>query len=151
MTTSSVIREAWQTNVFEAAAIQDITPKIYDYDITQESMKEIAKLLHETKVNCISYLVTRAQRLRAMGQIEQTFDVAITYMLEYDTDGESWKACADAFETIDSQVITALGGTWDSTVDYYRLQSAGPIINLQQVGGRSVWVGRYTYQGFKNL
>lgn len=151
MTTSAAVRSAWNSSVWQHATVQALTPKIYDYDVTLESTKELSKMLHNQVVNCFTYLVTRAQRLRVMGQVEQTLKVEITYFREYDTAGTAWKACVDAFETIDARVVAGLSGTWGGVVDYYQLQSDAPNISLQQIGGRSVWVAKYTYQGIKNL
>lgn len=151
MATGLQVRTAWNTSIWSNATIQAITSKIYNYDVTKQSSKEVSKFYLNQEVNFITYLVSRAQRLRIMQQIEQQFIVDIRYYLVADTEGVNYNALLDAFETIDSLVISQLGTTWGGSVDYYELQSEPVAITEIQIENVSVWAGQYKYLGFKNL
>lgn len=149
MTTSASIRAAWLSAVFNNSSITAITDKIYAYDITLESVKEFSKLRYNQQTNFFLYLVSRAQRVRIMGQMEQIFTVEIRYSKFADVPGVGWAAVADVFETIDSLVSSGLGGSWSNTVDYYRIQDGPPSISQVEMEGLPIWTGSYKYFGYK--
>lgn len=151
MSTNALVRAAWLSKVMSHASILAITPKIYDHDLTEESTKEQSKLFHNTIVNAISYLVTSSLELRLRGNDTRNFVVDVTYIKQYDVDGANWKAVSDFFSTIENLVRTELGGTWNSTVDYYQNQSAPPSISLGTIGGRRCWIGKYRFIATKGL
>lgn len=151
MSTSGEVRAAWDSKIWTNATITALTTKIYDYDITTGSTKETAKFYHNQEINFITYLVNRTQRLRLMGQVEQTFNVEIRSYKKADTDGVNYNDLITQFETIDSLIISQLTSTWDDTVDYYTIQSSVPEISLITLDGIQVWLGKYTYTGIKNI
>lgn len=151
MTTSALVRAAWNTKIWTNATITALTAKIYDYDITTNSTKETAKFYHNQEINFITYLVNRTQRIRLMNQIEQRFSVEIRAYKKADTDGVNYNALITQFETIDALVISQLTTTWNSTMDYYTIQDSPPEISQITLEGIPVWLGKYTYTGIKNI
>lgn len=154
MSTQSQVRSAWNSAIWSNATITAITPNIFNYDVLREyqtSVKEYAALKHVQETNFITYIVSRAQRIRIMGQVEQKFSVEIRVYKEADVEGTNFNAVLDTFETIDSLVVSQLGNTWSSTVDFYSLQESAPEVTKVALDGVPVWLGTYTYTGVKNV
>jgi hypothetical protein len=151
MTTAALVRAAWNTAVWSNISAQNITPNIYNYDITLDSTKEISKLRYNQEINFITYITTRAQTIRMMSQVEQRVIVEIRYYLEADIEGLNFNEAVTAFETIDGLVINQLGTSWSSTVDYYEIQEGPPAISRISIENLPVWLGVYRYTGFKNI
>ena len=156
MSTAAQVRAAWLDNIWTHATVQAYTTKIYDYDITSRSQKEAAKFRHNTSINFLTYITTRGHEMKELGSIGATsalvhfnFQVEIRYYLEADSDGEGFNAVIDRLGTIDGLVVSQLGKTWDSTVDFYRPQQEPPTINLIELDGRPVWLGVYRYFALK--
>jgi hypothetical protein len=131
--------------------IQGYTPMIYDHDLTEESTKEQSKLFHGTIVNCVSYKVSSSLELRLRGTNTRNFRVEVIYYKQYDVDGDNWKSVVDFFELLQDLLWSELGGTWNSTVDYYVNQDAPPVIDMQTIGGRRCWVGRSVFMATKGI
>lgn len=151
MTTSAQVRTAWQTYIWDNVSLTNLTPNIYSYDITTESTKEMSKLRHNQEINFITFIISRAQTIRMMGQIEQRFNVDIRYYKEANITGSNFNAVVDVFETIDSLVVSGLGVRWNSTVDYYQIQENPPNIQKITLENKPVWSGLYQYVGYKNI
>ena len=149
MSTLATVRSAWLTNVWQNASVRALTDNIYAYNVTKESEKEVRKFFAEGAVNAIFYTVKKAQQLMLGNQVRQTFTVTISYYLDADPSSDNYNTLLDAFETIDSIVVSNLSSRWGATVDYYTTQT-GPVDPSQQdLDGRPVWVGEYVYQGIK--
>lgn len=151
MSTAAQVRAAWLDNIWNHATVQAYTTKIYDYDITARSQKEAAKFYHNTSINFFSYITTRGHEVKEMGGSSLSaiahfnYQVEIRAYLQADTDGSNFSAVIDRLGTIDGLVVTQLGKTWDSTVDFYRPQQEPPTLNLIELDGRPVWLGVYRY------
>lgn len=151
MTTQAQVRSAWQISVFNNPTIQAITPKIYPYDVTKQSTKEILKFRYNQEVNFITYIVKRSQQMMIMGQIAQAFEVELSYYKVADTDGVNFNSVLDFFESLDTIVISGLGQTWGGIIDYYQTQEQSIEIEQIDLEGEAIWLGRYKYIGFKKI
>ena len=151
MSTAALVRAAWATNIFEHATVLAYTTKIYDYDITARSQKETARFRYNTGINFFTYLTTRGHEVKEMGGASSSaiahfnYQVEVRYYLEADTEGTNFNAVVDRLGTIDGLVVTQLGKTWDSTVDFYRPQQEPPTIQLIELDNKPVWLGVYRY------
>lgn len=151
MTTSAQVRAAWDSRIWQHATAQAITDRIFDFDLNLASTKEVARLRKDQEFNFFLYLVSRAERIRPMGQTEQTFNVDVSYYLEVDTEGDNFSAVVDTIETISGLVASQLTTSWNNTVDFYSLQS-GPIeVTRETISGVPVWAAKYRFIGFKNI
>lgn len=151
MATSTSIRSAWATGIFANSSITAMTDKIYNFEVLELSTKETARLRFEQEINFFIYLTTRAQRIRAMGQIEQVFTVEVRRYLEADVAGLNYTKLIDNFETLDALVLSGLTSTWSNTVDFYKTQDGPPEVRLEEIEGVKVWLLTYKYFGFKNI
>lgn len=151
MATSTSIRSAWATGIFANSSITAMTDKIYNFEVLELSTKETARLRFEQEINFFIYLTTRAQRIRAMGQIEQVFSVEVRRYLEADVAGLNYTKLIDNFETLDALVLSGLTSTWSNTVDFYKTQEGPPEVQLEEIEGVKVWLLTYRYFGFKNI
>lgn len=148
MTTQAQIITAWNTGVWAKAAIQSITPKIYSYPFLDDAERRTQDLYYQAEINCFIYTVTRSYERLTTGRNEQVFSVEVSYYKASNIDGvNQHNAIVSALETVDSYVVSGLGNTWLSTVDYYRPQS-GPIsITQEEIEETQVYKGTFTYTG----
>ena len=154
MSTSVQIRAAWAAGVWANTTITALTDKIHNFDVTQEadSQKQTDLLYYQTKVNCFTYESARSRkRLAIVGGtnagVEYTHTMQVFYYLEKDpaqTD-YNYNTCVDRLETVDGIVISGLGKTWTSTVDFYEMIRIDTP-RLLKLDGRDVWRAGYTYQ-----
>lgn len=154
MSTQADVRAAWAANIWTAESIKEITPQIFDYDVLREfntSMKELSSLYYNQEINFIVYIISRSQRLRMMGQIEQTFTAEIRVYRQANVSGSNFNDLLDAYEAIDSQVVSSLDSNWATTVDYYTPQPGPAVINKIEINNIACWSGTYLYTGVKNL
>lgn len=151
MTTAAQIRTAWNAKIWTHATVTAITTKIYDFDLKIESTKEAGRLRYNQEINAFTYVVTSAERLRLMGQREQEFSVVVSYYKRADVDGSNYNDIMNVMETITGLVRTELTSSWNSTVDFYRHQPGQPQITEITIDGVPVWLGRYSYLGYKLL
>ncbi len=159
MTTSSDIRAIWKSEIFDSATIQAITTKCYAYDAIAAvvSTSEDASLYFQQQINFFTYLCSRRSEtgsIRGTNTTASRFshNVQVTYYLEKDIgeEDQNYNLTIDRMETLDSMVISELGKTWGSTVDYYeQIDLIEPsLINLDD---REVWRVGYTYRGYKTV
>lgn len=151
MSTLAQVRAAWDTKIWANAAISAITDKIFGFDLNLVSTKEVARLRYNQEVNFFLCLITKAERLRPMGQVEQTFTAEVRYYRNIDTSGANFAVATDAIETVSSLVDSQLGATWNSTVDFPRRQEGPLTIKRDQIASNPVWVATYKYLGIKNI
>jgi hypothetical protein len=157
MTTGLAVRTAWQENIFDSATVAAMTSRVYLYDVLADTQLDASRLIHNPGdgsmplVNFMVCLVRRKQAFDPMANIDQTFEVRLTYYLQQTDVAEStYNTLADRLESIDDLVRTALTANWDNTVDYY---SGGEPerIDVTTVDGRQCWRGAVTYLGFKAI
>ena len=149
MSTSTLIRAAWKTFVFDQDDIQAITPNIYDYDITQNSQHELKKLRHDQEINFITYTVSRTTIGELIGARTYKYRVEVNCFREVDRTGSNYKAASDLFETITDNVVTTLGTSWSSTVDFYTLPTEPPRTAQVTIGTKQVWRSTQIYTAQK--
>lgn len=154
MTTSEGIRDAWKDNIWDNATIVAITDKAFSFDATipaaQVASSEITRLMYGQEINFFQYHVTRSvPRYLIGGSAEYQFQVRVEYFREVNTNGTNRNECADALETLMSEVLSDLGDTWDSTVDFWRPQETPYEISTVTLDGKQVWKGTTTFTGFK--
>ena len=145
----SNIRTAWQTQIFANATVQAWTPNYFSYDVTKEFEKEVSLFLYSTEINFFVFLVNRFREEGKSGRASFTFPVIVKYHLEVDPEGLNYNRVLDRLESLDSLVISQLTRTWNSTVDFYRSQSDPISMSIDEIDGRSYWIGQVTYTGFK--
>ena len=151
MSTTAEVVTAWNDLIWEDTDILAITPNIFNFEFSALSTKEYARLRHEQQVNAFFYTVTRAERLRLMGQREQKFTVAIEYYKAANVAGTNYPDIHEVFETLDTTIRAELSSNWNETVDFYRNQEGPVSITLIEIESRPIYRGNYSYIGFKNL
>lgn len=146
----SDVRDSFDT-LFSDATLQAITPKIYDYDILEDSNLDNRKYRYQQKINFFIYNITKSIEKKQFGCEQEIYNAEIKYYLEDKKNGSAQNDIRDAFETVHSKIKTVIGNTWDSSVDFY-LTTDDPIsVNTIDLGGRQAWVGTYNYQGYKQI
>lgn len=148
MSTVAAVETAWES-VWEAEDIQEYTAAIHTYSITQDSEREISQLYHEKQINFIEALTTRSVIHATTGRKEYQFTVTVNYYRHKDTKGVAWKAVRDFFDTLYSSVSSEMTQTWGSTVDYWKPQAEPAQISETTIDNEAVWIGTYSYTGFK--
>lgn len=151
MSTSQQIADIWRTYVFDHADIQDITTKVYDYQLTVDSEREITKWYYNQRINCVTYLTQYSTVFGLTEQEQREYLVTVTYYKQVDTDGTAYKAVRDFFETLKDLVLSELGHRWQETVDFYNPPSETPEISEIEIGGEKCWQGQVVYQAFKTV
>lgn len=150
MSSSSDIRDAWKTAIFDHDTIQSYTHSIYNYDVTETSRKERAKFQHDSEINFITYLVRRERDTEQVANATKSLlnhIVEVAYYMRADTDGDNYNTLVDRMQTLDGLVVTELGTSWSSNIDFYRVETERP--ELLQLDGRDVWRQRHIYTGFE--
>jgi hypothetical protein len=151
VTTLLQVRNAWNTKVWTQTSVQDITDKIYLHDVFVESESDFAKLVHAQKVNYFTCVVLREHEAMMMTQTRQRFQVTVThYLQQADQEDSNFNPVLDHLALVDDLVISSLGSSWDSTIDFYNGSSLTKpeIVN---VNGIRCWRAGYTYLGTKTI
>ena len=149
MSTAAQVRTAWSTNVFEKANVQAITTQIHDYDITQDSQKELSKLRFEQQINFITYTVSRTTIGQLIGARTYRYRVEVSVYRETDISGSNYKAASDAFETITDNIVEYLRSSWGDTVDVSTLPIETPRVAQVVIGTRNTWRATQIYTAEK--
>lgn len=151
MTTSKQVRDAWQTLILDSPTVQALTPNVFIYDVSVESQRAAAALIHDTKVNFLTCVVRRATEVLVMGQARYTFQVRVAYYLQQtDVQASVYNLVLDRLETLDGLVLSALGPTWGGTVDAYQGGSPDDVA-AAAVDDRQCWRGAMTYTAVKTI
>jgi hypothetical protein len=145
---SSSIVDLWRTNIFESDAIKAITHKTIYHDITQETLKEVANLRHNQKINFFAFTVRRAIEPLMGEKFRLYYFAQCNYTIWADPDGANWVSCIDAIETLQEQVINVLGGNWLGNVASYEEQQGPPDVAVGTIAEERVFSARYNYQAF---
>lgn len=147
----SDIRTAWQENIFEHATVQAWTEQILDYEITQEYQREVVQYMQDAVVNFFTYTVSRSRLEQMSNRALFSHIVTVKYYLEVDPSSvvSTHNTILDRLETFDSLVISQLGRTWDSTVDYYTTQDSPIEISQIKIEDRPTLFGQLVYTGIK--
>lgn len=151
MSTAAQVRAAWETAILEHATIQAITPRYFLFEVTQNSEAETDRLFFGKELNYIQCIVTRSNEFQALGELQYTYTVDITYTRRFDVDGDNYLAVVDFFDTLFSLVRTELGDSWDSTVDYWRPQEGPAEITQIEFENEPAWRGAYRFTAFKKI
>lgn len=157
MSTSAQIRSAWNSGVWTNGTVTALTTKIYAYDLVAslKSKPEAVSMYYNQSINFFTYLVNRTrvtQEIRGANTSVQRYeyDVTVNYYLQKDlTDSaQNYNNVIDRLETVDGIVISGLGATWSSTVNYYEM-SGILTPTLIELDDREVWRGGYQYRAIK--
>lgn len=150
---SSDIRSAWNTGIFQDATILSITNKAAQYDITAsvKSGVEVLGLYYQERINFFKQVVTRVAKnnlIRGNNPVaaRYEYEVEVTYNLEKDIAqaDQNYNTAIDRLEVLDDLVRTNLGATWSNTVDYWEVTGIlKPQLTL--LDEREVWVCGYSY------
>ena len=160
MTTSAQIREAFKESVFDHADAQAISKRAFAFDAQADvhSLKEFADMFDSASL-ALNFFTYVTYRTRETGSIRgantsvdrYTHTVEIDYYIEKaPEDSLNFNVAIDALETIDDLVLSQLGKSWDSLVDYGQLREFRRP-QLVEIGGRKVWRAGYTYLGIKTV
>ncbi len=156
---SDAIRAAWKAAIFDSATIQAITSKAYQFDLLANvaSISEDAMMFHNQKINFFTYTTSRRSET---GSIRGTNTSAARYQYSVRVDYHLFKDVSepdfnfntsiDRLEALDDLVLSELGKTWNSTVDYYELSEFRPP-SLRTLEEREFWTVGYTYTGIKTI
>ena len=152
MTLSSTIEDAWNNAIWTHNDIQVITDKIHKFTATRDSELEVERYYFDTKINYIEVTTNRAvftnETAKVLGGVAVfTFFVDISYTREIETDDTSYLEVRDFFETLLDLVFSKLGGTWTTTVDYWRPQEKPAEIREILIENKRCWRGQYGYVG----
>ncbi len=155
MTTSVEVRNVWQSSIWEAQEIADLTPNWFLEEVVVDSQFELDQLKFDADdgngplVNYFQCLVSRKVLFGEMKMIEQQFDVQVLYHLQQTGVADSnYNRVQDNIETMDSLVLSALGVTWGNTVDFYT-QTEGLRPERVTIADLVCWRGGYRYTAFK--
>lgn len=154
MSSSSDVRSAWQTKVWDNSSVLEMTEKIYLYDVTVDSSFNVANLYYAPpsqmpKINFFLCNINRRQQPQIMGNILYTFQVSVQYYLQQeDVSSNTYNTLIDRLETVDDLVRTSLTGTWNSTVDYYEGGTPQPV-TVVTIDDKKCWRGEIIYLGTK--
>jgi len=154
MSTSSSVRDAWQSKVWQNSTVLAMTSKIFLYDVTVDSSFNVAELYYAEpsempKVNFFLCLTNRRQQPQIMGNILYTFEVRVQYYLQQeDVSSTTYNTLIDRMEAVDDLVRTSLTGTWNSTVDYYN-GGTPQAISVVTIDDKKCWRGEIIYIGTK--
>lgn len=149
MSSSSLVRTAWSNKIWTDLTVIGITDRIFLYDVIADSTFDAAKLYYDQQINFFTCLVQRAHEARIMHSTLYQYLVTVTYYKQQtDVEDSTYNDVQDTIEIVDGLVITSLGTTWDSTVDYYTGSNAKSI-DLTTIDGKKCWRGGYTYTAFK--
>jgi hypothetical protein len=152
MTASSTIESAWNSAIWQHATVQAITSKIITRPYSTLSEKEFQSLYLDKRINFIEALTTRSQRYNetanVLGRVTQyEFRILINYYKDYesDTSGAAYGAIRNFFETLFDLVVSELGNTWDSTVDFWKPQEDQLEITDLEIDKKRTWKGSFSY------
>jgi hypothetical protein len=146
----ATVRAAFE-DVFQDSQVQAITPKFYNYEILEDSNLDARKFRSGHEINFFIFLVTKSIIFKPFGCELETYNVEIKYYKEDDKAGNAQNEIRDAFEVIHSRILDVIGRDWGDSVDYYQPASNLITLNTIQLDDRSVWLGRFSYNGFKTV
>ncbi len=154
MTTSSYIRDKWKTLVLEDATIVALCPNSYTFPIVIASETEAARLRDANfKINYISLVVSRSQKLQICNQALQTFNVRIEHARAL-TPGEEqtdYQTLIQTIEALEDKAVSALSNNWNGTVDYWQAAQDPPSVEVVTIDGVQCIRTTVTHKGFKNV
>lgn len=150
MTTSSAVRTAWETAVWQHPDLIAITDKVYPYDVLQDSQFDVSALYYGGEVNFFTYQVAREQAPSGTSrQFTQTISVLVSYtLMQTDVAGSTFNLVQDRLETVDDLVVTSLGPTWGGTVQVVRGGTTRGVTS-RTVDDRKCWTSSYLYTATK--
>ena len=154
MSTSAQVRTAWNTGVLQHASMQAITNKIHLFEVIDDSEKSLELCRYNQEINFAQCLIARGQNYAESSQpagtsVQYNYQVEITYIREANPSGSNWTATVDFFDTLQALVVTQLGVTWSSTVDYHRPQDGTPAIESVTFDNVLCWRGTYRFAATK--
>ena len=155
MSTAAQVQAAWVSAIWQHATITAITDKIYGYEVTTASEKEVNNISFDQGINFIEHVTTRTpgqRELGGQGSALCTFLVEVRYTKEkYKPgdafDGDAFTDVRNFFDTLVGLIESELGSNWDSSVDYFDYPDAGLELIEQEVAGRACWRGIQRFQG----
>lgn len=134
--------------LFNDSTIRAITEKAHAYDLAQLVKAKIgtnyaAKMMHQAEINFIQYLVSPVKYKSAVTQVNTEYEVIINYIKEVDLNGDNYHAVTDFYETFYTRLVAVLGDKWNDTIVGYQLQQTAPIISLDFLHDKNVWVSNF--------
>jgi hypothetical protein len=157
MSTSAQVSTAWGSAIFAHASITAFSTQIYNFDIADDKSEAQEVLFRNSQaISFIQYLTVRGEKF---GETSETLGRVATYDYQVqisayrtaDINGVNWAAVRDLFDTLFPLVISELGTTWSSTVDYWRPQDGAARIEQILIDDTPVWRGTKSFFATKRV
>lgn len=156
MSTSEVVRAAWQDKIWSNKTVTVMTPRIFLYDVSVDSTFNMAELYYGAPgkypvLNFFICLTRRQHEPLIMGNTRYTFSVQVDYYLQQEENSSStYNMLVDRLETVDNLVRAELTGNWDSTVDFYN-GGVPREVSVITIDNKACWRGGFIYQATKTV
>ena len=150
MSTLVEVRAAWN-NVLSDSTVTDYTERVYNYDIINtEGVSEghEAQFMDDGYINFVQFVTTVDREFVSTNEVQEIFTVSITYYRGIDIDGDNSKSASEFFDDLFNVVRSELGTSWDSTIDFYTMESVSRL--TQVIDNKNTWVATQNYVGIKN-
>jgi hypothetical protein len=155
MSTAAAVRAAWKEKVFDDASVLAVTTKIYDEELPKDftgnrtANHQLERLRYQQEYNFIEYLVTKYDSGGVIGATRYLYRVNVILNRETTPDGGNVNVTKDLMNTIQGLMVSALGVTWNSTVDRYLPLSGQPTENFYSIKGKRLFRSRREFVGEK--
>ena len=150
MSTLVEVRAAWN-NVLSDSTVTDYTERVYNYDIINtEGVSEghESQFMDDGYINFVQFVTTVDREFVSTNEVQEIFTVSITYYRGIDIDGDNSKSASEFFDDLFNVVRSELGTSWDSTIDFYTMESVSRL--TQVIDNKNTWVATQNYVGIKN-
>lgn len=147
MSSLASVRTAWDA-VLANATLTAYSGALYNYDIVSTiGVGEINEslLMYSGQLNFAQFVFDKTHNFDMIKEVKETFDVAITYYLEMDIDGDNFHAVTDFFDDLFEVVRTELGTSWTDTIDFYTMDDVS--VASDELTGKQCWVATQNYVG----
>ena len=152
MSTVAAIENVWDTHVWDTATITAYSDIVFEHEISDNSSVDMADLELAGEINFFEFIVSRNHIPFEIGSataVTYEYRVDIRYTREQDPERLNFQLVRDALIDIETLVHTALGSTWQTTVDFYTPQAEAASINEATVADKACWRGIYSFKATK--
>lgn len=152
MSTAAAIENVWDTYIWDNATISAYSDIVFEQEISDITSTDMADLECAGEINFFEFVVSRNHLPFEIGSstaVTYEYRVDIRYTREQDAERLNYQRVRDALIDIETKVHTALGSTWQGTVDFYQPQSEPASINEATVADKACWRGIYSFKATK--
>lgn len=157
MSTSAQVSAAWAAAIFAHPSVTAFSTQIYNFDIADDKSEAQEVLFRSSQaISFIQYLTVRGEKFgetaETLGRVATyDFQVQVSAYRVADINGANWAAVRNLFDTIFPLVISELGSTWSSTVDFWRPQDGAARIEQILIDDTPVWRGTKSFFATKRV